>query len=266
MTTSWSLRTGTAAALGAAIAVAMTTGCATVQMPPRDGEARPPSRSDPWEPINRKLFAFNEAVDDAVISPVATAWRDVVPQFVRTGVANFFGNFDDAWSSVNHVLQGKIHSGLEMGFRVVVNTTFGLGGVLDPASEMKLEKRAEDLGQTLGVWGVRPGPFLMLPLLGPSSLRDGIALPADRWLSPSLLTRSDGKRFLGTALNVVDTRARLLSTTSMIEDVALDRYSFVRDGYFARRRDLVWDGAPPLEDFVDEPPFPASKPAPAPPR
>jgi phospholipid-binding lipoprotein MlaA len=131
---------------------------------------------------------------------------------------------------------------------------------------MKLEKRAEDLGQTLGVWGVRPGPFLMLPLLGPSSLRDGIALPADRWLSPSLLTRSDGKRFLGTALNVVDTRARLLSTTSMIEDVALDRYSFVRDGYFARRRDLVWDGAPPLEDFVDEPPFPASKPAPAPPR
>lgn len=258
-------RSRLAPAVALAVA-ALTAGCATVQMPPRDGEVKPPSRSDPWEPLNRQIFAFNEAVDDAVISPVATAWRDVVPQFVRTGVANFFGNFDDAWSSVNHLLQGKVHSGLEMGFRVVVNTTFGLGGVLDPASEMRLEKRPEDLGQTLGVWGVRPGPFLMLPLLGPSSLRDGIALPADRWLSPSLLTSDDGRRFLGTAINVVDTRARLLSTTSMIEDVALDRYSFVRDGYFARRRDLVWDGAPPLDDFDDEPPAPAAPAAAAPPR
>jgi len=252
------------AALAAAVLVAMTAGCATVQMPPRDGEAKPPSRSDPWESVNRKVFAFNEAVDDAILSPLATTWRDVVPEFVRDGVTNFFGNFDDAWSAVNHVLQGKVHSGLEMGFRVVVNTTFGLGGVLDPATEMKLEKRPEDLGQTLGVWGVRPGPFLMLPLLGPWSLRDGIALPADMWLSPSRLTADDGTRFLGTTINIVDTRARLLSATSMIDEVALDRYTFVRDGYFARRRDLVWDGAPPLDDFVEEPPTPAANPGAAP--
>jgi len=265
VTTSWSLRTGTAAALGAAIVVAMTTGCATVQMPPRDGEASPPSRSDPWEPINRKLFAFNEAVDDAVISPVATAWRDVVPQFVRTGVANFFGDFEDAWSAVNHLLQGKVERGLEMGFRVVVNSTFGMGGVLDPATEMRLERQPEDLGQTLGAWGLPAGPYVMLPLLGPTTVRDGLAKPVDLWASPSRLTRDDGKRVLGSLLDAVETRAALLTTTKLIGDVAFDRYIFVRDAYLARRLELLWDGAPPFEDFPPDD-APAATPGPAPAR
>lgn len=229
-------------------AIVLLAGCATT------GTGRPATnpKADPWEGFNRAVFAFNDAVDEAVLKPVATAYRDYVPSFVRTGVANVFGNFDDAWSAVNHFLQGKPQGGLEMTMRVAVNTGFGLLGLLDPASEMKLERRSEDLGQTFAVWGAGTGPYLVLPFLGPSTVRDTVAKPADMALSPSLLSdRETGRAWL-RVLGIVDTRAQLLSTTDLLSQVALDRYTFVRDAYLARRRDQVYDGAPPLEDFEAE--------------
>lgn len=246
----WAL--GLAALLGA---------CASV--PP--GTAPTPAQlKDPWEAINRKVFAFNEVVDENLLKPVARAYEAVVPKLVRTGVSNFFANLGDAWSAVNHLLQGKVQSGVEMTVRFMVNTTMGLAGILDPASEMPgLERRSEDFGQTLGAWGLGPGPYLVLPLLGPSTLRDASALPLDFQASPSSAI-SDSQVRLGLAgLNVVQTRAGLLGASKLLDDVAMDKYSFLRDAFLARRRNLVYDGDPPEEPEPPEPAQAAPGPAPA---
>lgn len=249
-----------AATLAAAL---LLGGCATT------GPATP---GDPWEGFNRKVFAFNEAVDDAVLRPVAEGYRDHVPQLVRTGVSNFLGNIGDVWSAANHFLQGKAQSGLEQTMRVLTNTLFGLGGLLDPASEMGLKRHSEDFGQTLGRWGVGPGPYLVLPFLGPSSLRDGIGRVPDMAASPSNLFDDSKANSLATVLTVVDARAALLGVTGLADRVSLDKYSFFRQGYLARRQDAVYDGAPPaeaFEDIGDDPPPaapPASAPKPATPR
>ncbi len=222
--------------------------------------------ADPWENWNRKVFAFNDAVDEAVLKPVATAYRDAVPQLVRTGVSNVLGNIGDAWSAANHLLQGKLQDGLEMGMRVVTNTFFGLGGMLDPASEMGLRRRSEDFGQTLGKWGLGNGPYLVLPFLGPSTLRDTAGLLVDRQVAPSTLPPTDAGQYSVAAMELLDLRTRLLSTTQLLDQVALDKYSFVRDAYLARRLDALYDGAPPMEKFedygADDAPKPAAKPAP----
>lgn len=233
--------------------LALASGCATV--PPGAASANP---ADPWENWNRKVFAFNDAVDEAVLKPVAQAWRDVVPQLVRTGVSNFFGNIGDVWSAANQVLQGKVGNGLEMGMRVLTNTLFGLGGLLDPATEARLPRRSEDFGQTLGVWGLPPGPYLVLPLLGPSSVRDAAGLPLDRYATRTTVY-VDAEAWMLTALQLVNVRSELLATTQLLSDVSLDRYSFIRDGYLSRRLDQVYDGAPPMEvfeDIGDDPPPP----------
>ncbi|GAB4036932.1 MAG: VacJ family lipoprotein [Rubrivivax sp.] len=202
--------------------------------------------SDPLEGFNRGVQRFNDGLDEAVLKPVAEGYRQVVPSFVRTGVANFFGNLGDGWSAVNHLLQGKPGEALDMTLRVAVNTTFGLGGLLDVAGEAGIERRSEDFGQTLGVWGVPAGPYLVLPLLGPSSLRDATGRPLDMAAtSVGLVTDRDGTRALGTALSIVDTRASLLGATRLLDDIALDRYTFLRDAYLARRKNQVWDGNPP---------------------
>lgn len=249
-----------AAALLAAAALGLG-GCATV--PAAGGApaaARAANPADPWENWNRKVFAFNDVVDDAVVRPVAEGYRKAVPDLVRTGIGNFFGNIGDAWSSANQFLQGKVQYGMEMGMRVLVNTFFGLGGILDPATEMKLVKRSEDFGQTLGVWGLGTGPYVVLPLLGPSTLRDSGGFVVDRAVaSPSRLAETDPGAYATTALELLNTRANLLSTTQLLGEVALDRYSFTRDAYLARRLDQVYDGAPPLETFEDEGADPAPK-------
>ncbi|MFN7727465.1 MAG: VacJ family lipoprotein [Rubrivivax sp.] len=249
----------------ALVAVLGLSACATApQGPPGAAPAVvvTPTPGDPFERWNRSVYAFNDALDNAVVKPVAEAYRAVVPALVRTGVDNVLGNFGDAWSSVNHLLQGKVQSSLEMGMRVLVNTSFGLGGLLDPATEMRLERRSEDFGQTLGRWGVGTGPFLMLPLLGPSNLRDGLAWPVDRLGSPSTLKSLDDAALVITGLELLNTRTNLLQTTQLLDQVALDRYSFIRDAYQQRRLDQVYDGAPPMEDFADEPAeAPAPKPA-----
>ena len=262
-----------AAAVAALVTLVVLSGCATVSPGGSASTAQgsvtaPTNPIDPWENWNRKVYAFNDALDEAVVKPVATAYRKVVPQLVRTGVGNFFGNIGDIWSAANHLLQGKVGSGLEMGFRALTNSVMGFGGVLDPATEFGMQRRSEDFGQTLGVWGVGTGPFVMLPLLGPSTLRDGLALVADRQLSASELANTWAGAAALTTLEVVDLRARLLSASNLLDQAALDRYSFLRNAYLQRRLDAVYDGAAPMVDeFADEPANPpAATPKPGEPR
>ena len=240
----------------------LASGCATAPAgAPGGTDATAPAANpvDPWENWNRKVFSFNEAIDKAVLKPVAETYRDVVPAKVRTGVTNVLGNISDAWSAVNQLLQGKVQYGLEMGMRVLTNTFFGLGGLLDPASEMGLTKRSEDFGQTLGRWGMGNGPFLVLPVLGPSTVRDTAGFLVDRQAGASTLTDVTAQKYEVIGLELVNARARLLSTGTLVDQVALDKYSFIRDAYLARRRDELYDGAPPMETFQDEPPDPPTK-------
>lgn len=237
-------------------------GCATAPAGSSGNLANPATAADPWENWNRKVYGFNDAVDKAVLKPLAEAYKAVLPSLVRTGVTNVLGNLGDVWSAANHLLQGKVFSGLDMGMRVLTNTLFGLGGLLDPATEMGLTRRSEDFGQTLGRWGVPSGPYLVLPFLGPSTVRDGAALLVDRQGSASRLPPTEAGRLSFTALELVNLRTNLLSTTQLLDQVALDRYSFVRDGFLMRRRDALYDGAPPAEagseDPGDSPPPPAA--------
>ncbi len=224
---------------------AQDAGAATASAPV---ESAPGRDIDPWEPFNRKVHAFNESLDDAVLRPVATVWRDVVPDPVRTVVGNVFGNVEDAWSALNQLLQAKPGPAVAMTARFAVNTVIGLAGVLDVASEIGLDRQSEDLGQTLGRWGVGPGPYLVLPVIGPRSLRDAAAWPIDRMVSLPGVVDDTAWRWSLTGVEVVHNRANLLGASALMEQIALDRYTFTRDGYLARRRNLVHDGEPPEED------------------
>ena len=221
---------------------------------------RPGQRLDPWENWNRKVFQFNDDVDNAIVKPVATFYRKITPEFVRTGVTNFYANFADGWSAVNHLLQGKVETGMVMGMRFAWNTGFGLFGLIDMASEMGLERQSEDFGQTLGRWGFAGGPYMVLPIFGPSNVRDTIALPLDRSVTPGALVRSGTDRLAIAAFELVNTRSELLAATQLLDDIALDRYSFVRDAYLARRRSQLYDGEPP--EAPEAPLDPAAPPAP----
>ena len=228
-------RVGAAAGLLAALLLA---GCATVAHPdPRD----------PWESYNRAMTSFNDGVDKAVIKPVATVYKEVLPSPVRTGVGNFFGNLSDVWSLVNNVLQAKPEGALHSFWRVVVNTTIGIGGLFDPATEMHLVRHREDFGQTLGYWGADSGPYLVLPLLGPSTLRDTIALPVDYLGRPQGQINDVPVRNSLTVLEAVDTRARLLGVEQLLNQAALDPYSFQRDAFLQKRRNDIHDGNPPVD-------------------
>ncbi len=208
---------------------------------------------DPWESFNRGVFSFNDAADKAIFKPVATVYRDVTPSLVRAGVTNFFGNLDDAWSFVNSVLQLKLASALDNFMRFNVNTVFGIGGIFDVASEMRIERHREDFGQTLGRWGVASGPYLVLPLLGPSTLRDTVALPVD--FKGDIAANVDyvPTRNSLKVLDQLDTRASLLSFSNSLDEVALDKYSFTRDAFLQRRNNAVFDGNPPEDDAQDKP-------------
>jgi len=234
-------------------------GCATI----KDARGGPGARLDPWESWNRKVFAFNEGLDEKVLKPVATGYAKVVPQFARRGVDNFFANAADAWSAVNNVLQGKPEPALQDVVRVTTNTVFGFFGLLDIASEFGLEHHYEDFGQTLGRWGFGAGAYLVWPVLGPSSVRDSAALPADRWFASPAEYIKDGRWQGGiTVLQIVNTRANLLGASKLLDDIALDKYSFIRDAYLQRRRSLVYDGdAPATPEPIDGPEPAASAPS-----
>lgn len=221
---------------GAVAVFAIVAGCAT-------GPAN--NRADPLESVNRGVFRFNDAVDTAVFRPVATGYRDVVPPLVRTGVANFFGNISDVWSLANNVMQLKVQNSAETFMRLNVNTFFGLGGLLDIASDLGIDRHREDFGQTLGRYGVPAGPYLVLPLLGPSTLRDAAALPVDRYGDGVSAVQDIAWRNSFYALRVIDQRANLLRVSQMLDDAALDKYSFTRDAFLQRRLSEVYDGNPP---------------------
>jgi phospholipid-binding lipoprotein MlaA len=199
------------------------------------GCATGPDRNDPFEPWNRKVSNFNEAVDSLVLKPAAIGYREVVPPLGRTGVSNFFSNLGDAWSAANNLLQFRLHYAAESWLRVGVNTFFGLAGILDVASELGIERHREDFGQTLGRWGMPAGPYMVLPVLGSSTVRDTVALPVDRWGDPLRVVPAGAETGL-YALRVVDIRSNLLRASSVLDEVALDKYSFTRDAYLQRRR------------------------------
>ncbi len=211
---------------------------------------------DPMESWNRSVFKFNDAVDAAVVKPVATAYRDTLPHWMRTGVTNFFNNLEDLWSGVNNALQLRAVDTADSFGRVVINTTMGFGGLLDVASEMGMERHPANFGLTLGRWGVGSGPFVVIPLLGSSTLRDTAALSVE--YQGSLVRRidDDGTRNALTILNLVDTRASFLKAGEVVEGAALDKYSFTRDAYLQRRRNQVYDGNPPDEESAPDPSAP----------
>lgn len=204
---------------------------------------------DPLEPLNRAIFTFNEAVDNTIVLPIAKGYRAITPSFVRTGVRNFFSNLEDVKVMTNNLLQAKIQAGTSDLLRIAVNSTFGLLGLLDVASEMGLRKHNEDFGQTLGRWGIGSGPYLVLPLLGPSTFRDATSRYLDgQFLDPVRHMADVGPRNRAIGLRVISNRTDLIEAKAAVDMAALDGYEFTRDFYLERRRALVYDGRPPRID------------------
>jgi phospholipid-binding lipoprotein MlaA len=227
-------------ALAAAATAVVLAGCATA--PHSD-------RRDPFEPFNRGVSGFNQGIDKAALKPVATAYEKGLPRWVRTGVSNFFANLGDTWSAVNSLLQLRIAEAAQDATRFAFNTVFGLGGALDVATELGLERHKADFGSTLARWGVPAGPYVVLPLFGPSTLRDAFALPVD-WLgNPVKYFGPMGDRNALIATRALDTRATLLPLDPVL-DSAFDRYTFTRDAYLQHRKALV-AGAGTADGRVD---------------
>lgn len=216
---------------GAVLALVLwLSGCANVAPPAGDRHPQ-----DPYEAMNRKVFAFNERLDTRLLKPTAQAYEKSVPAPMREGVRNFFGNLGDAWSAVNWLLQGEFNKGVEQGARFAWNTTLGLAGVFDVSTHFGLEKRSQDFGQTLGIWGVEQGAYLVLPVLGPSSLRDAVALPVNTMAGNGYWFDSRTTQIATQALDVISLRASLLKAGDLVEGIALDKYTFFRDAYLQRR-------------------------------
>ncbi len=211
------------------------------------GCAAGPNPRDPYESFNRKVYSFNDGVDKAVLKPAAKGYIAVVPAFARRGVTNFFNNLGMLVTTFNDALQLK-GTKVPVDFaRFTTNIVFGLGGLIDVASELKIENRNEDFGQTLGYWGTKSGPYVVLPFFGPSSLRDGTGIAVDFVVSPFVYVTEDeaAVRWGLFGLDLIDSRANLLSAEKFLDQAALDRYSFLRDSYLQRREYLIHDGHPP---------------------
>ncbi|MEJ2059111.1 MAG: VacJ family lipoprotein [Gammaproteobacteria bacterium] len=220
-------------------------GCATV--PPGQQDAR-----DPWQSYNRGMYAFNDALDKAVMKPVARGYLKITPQFVQTGIGNFFSNFDDFVVLTNDILQLKGQQAASDLSRIVWNTTVGLGGFLDVASSMGMPKHNEDFGQTLGYWGVPSGPYLVLPFFGPSDLRDAPSMVVDLYTDPTIFTQQGDVRWGLFAINAVQTRAALLPAEKLLLTDSIDPYATLRDAYLQRRKYLVYDGHPPQSNSLQQ--------------
>jgi len=231
--------------------VILMTGCATTQQNERV------AKIDPFEPMNRTIFSFNEKADEYVIKPVAEAYKSVLPEFVRTGVTNFFGNINDILIAANNLLQGKPGNAANDIGRFLINSTIGILGLFDVATDMGLDKNREDFGQTLGVWGVPDGPYVVLPFFGASNVRDTVGFVVD--IETDFILNSDklnrDQKIGSTVLRVINLRANLLDAGQLLDDAAFDKYSFLRDGYLQRRRNQIYDGNPPPvkeEDWSSE--------------
>lgn len=220
-----------------ALCALLLGGCAT------NGDPR-----DPLEPLNRGIYQFNDAVDRGVMKPVAKGYKAVLPQPVRTGVGNFFSNLDDVVVLLNDLLQFKFGQAASDFSRLVWNTSVGILGLIDVATPMDLPKHNEDFGQTLGRWGVGNGPYLVLPLLGPSNLRDTVGLVVDYRVDPVYQQDDMADRNTAIVLRAIHKRSVLLGAEDVVREGALDPYSFVRDAYLDRRRNLIYDGKPPKDE------------------
>jgi phospholipid-binding lipoprotein MlaA len=214
------------------------TGCAA------NGDPR-----DPLEPMNRAIHSFNEGVDRTILIPVAKGYKKVTPDVAETGIRNFFSNLDDVTVVANDILQLKLEQTSRDFMRLMFNSTFGIFGLLDVASEMGLKKHNEDFGQTMGRWGAGSGPYLVLPFIGPSNLRDTAGFAIDSRHTDLVRNHDDvATRNPVMVLRLVARRAELLEAKQAVDAAALDNYEFTRDFYLERRKGLVFDGKPPLED------------------
>jgi len=233
------------------LSVTLFAGCASTNNP-----------RDPLEPLNRAVYHFNDGLDKAIMKPVATVYREVLPDVVRTGVTNFFNNLYDILTALNNLLQGKIADAVSDVGRLAVNTTVGVAGLIDVATEIGLERHKEDFGQTLGRWGIGDGPYLQIPFLGPSSVRDAIGAFGDYKVDPIRWIWRDhvATRNSLWGLYFVNLRASLLDSTKILDEAALDPYEFQRDAYLQRRRNLIYDGNPPSQKEEEDLPELKTKP------
>ncbi|WP_206950923.1 MlaA family lipoprotein [Trinickia acidisoli] len=227
------MRTTRAKNVTLALAAAALAGCASVQTP---------TPGDPLEGLNRTVFKFNDTVDTYALKPVAKGYKWAVPQPVRSSVTNFFSNIGDVYVAANELLELKIADGVGDVMRVVINTVFGVGGLFDVATLAKLPRHSADFGVTLGHYGVPAGPYLVLPLLGPSTVRDAAGLVVDYYGNPLSYVQPSSVSWALYGVNLVNTRANLLTTVDVLSAAAIDKYSFVRNAYLQRRRFLISDG------------------------
>ncbi len=224
----------------ACAAAGLLAGCATSGNP-----------KDPIEGFNRAMFAFNEGLDSAIVKPVATGYESVLPSPVRTGVTNFFSNIADLLIGVNNLLQGKGSQAFSDLGRVVINSTIGVLGTFDIASDVGLEKHNEDFGQTFGRWGVGSGAYVVIPVFGPRTARDTVGLVLDVAADPVTHVQPIAARNVSLVVRAVNDRANLLPADKVVEEAALDKYSYIRDAYLQRRRNLIHDGNAPREPQAD---------------
>ncbi|MBK5930088.1 VacJ family lipoprotein [Halochromatium salexigens] len=226
------------------LTVALAVGCGTIPVEQRDPR-------DPWQAYNRAMFKFNTDFDNAFFKPAAQGYQAITPQPIDQGISNFFNNLADITSAVNNALQFKLsRAGSDVG-RLVINTTVGLVGFIDVASNMGIPSYKEDFGQTLGYWGIGDGPYFVMPILGPSSVRDTVGFAGDIIVDP-LFNLNEDEIYWGLAvLRAIDARAEFLESGDLMDEAALDRYVFVRDAYLQRRRNLVHDGNPPADEDYD---------------
>ena len=226
------------------IASLLLTGCSSINL------SSYTKQKDPFESFNRKVYNFNDALDRSVVKPVAQGYSKVMPGPAKTMVNNFFSNLDDVIVTFNDILQFKFRQAASDGARVIFNSTFGLLGLINVTD--RLEKHNEDFGQTLGYWGVPSGPYIVLPFLGPSSIRDGTGRYMDSFASVISNTKDVPVRNSTWAMEGVNTRAGLLEQEKVLDDAIIDRYSFLRDAYLMHRQSLVYDGDPPRQKFDDD--------------
>lgn len=220
---------------------ALASGCATAQDP-----------RDPWEPVNRATYGFNEVVDKTLVKPVAQGYKFITPSPVQVWVYNFFSNLNDVVVLANDLLQFKLVQARDDAARIFINSTWGLAGINDIASLVGLDKNNEDMGQTFGVWGFGPGPYFVIPLIGPSTVRDTAGLVGDIFVAPILNVEDISTRNLLIGLRVISGRAELLDAEKIIQEAAIDEYAFLRDAYLQRRLNLIYDGRPPRDYDDDE--------------
>jgi len=242
---------GSGAAVWALVAlIASLAGCATA---PSGGSDAAPVRAehDPLEPLNRSLYAINDAVDRVTLKPIARGYKAVVPEFARRGVTNFSRNLFTPRSAVNNFLQGKPGPGFSELGRFIINTTLGIGGLIDIATAQGMPVYDEDFGQTLAVWGIPEGPYLFIPILGPNTLLDAASIPIDIASDPLYHYDNSSVRDKVYVLRLIDLRMRLLTAETLLED-SKDPYLTLRESYLQNRRFQVYDGSPPSTDEEDD--------------